>query len=740
MRNKIFMYVCFAVVILVLSFADFMDVSPLGVGALIAALVLRLNVPILSLFLVLSGLIKFSWLNLAYNGVAALLLSGVWLLDKKVGLRDLYLVLTAFVAQLGLVIAGIVIKCSMVAVVVSVFLSLVFAFLCYSVGIPIIKNKLKYKLLDSEIISGGIVTVAFAYGLASIPIPFPIVVVAFAVAVLTAAKIFGGGALGLGLCFALGYALSGGVELVGAFALMSLMSLMFIPAPRVLSVLSLIMAFIMYTFFFNVVPDRAWMWLVAIAVGGGAYMAIPKTTIARAVEFFRPNGRKVLRAMINRNRVAVGVKLRSVSDVFAGMSMTMLSDNVSVSDADVNILKEELVGRVCALCRKHEVCAAAGIMANVGTVMECAIDSGRATVAELPDSIKSSCIAIAPLISTSAELAEGFTRRLNELKTLSSAKKMVGSQLRGISDILASLAVKEAEPLRFDEGLERKIAEELTYRAVVTSEALVTGGASPCVMLTVLSETVNKDVIRVVLKKMLGVPFAITKTEKSELSGWTVVYAQTKPKFDVVFSVCGCAKDKSGVSGDTHSFVKIDERRFLMAVCDGMGSGERANEFSAATIGLIENFYKADFGHALVLSSVNSFLSLSAEEIYSAVDIVVVDLESGTCDIIKIGSPTSFIKTKDSVLRVEGESLPIGVLEEMKPTIVSYPLKGGETVVITTDGAVDSYPPDGLADVINNGSKLPDELCKTVVNGAIKNTGAPCDDITVAAFHIFESM
>lgn len=740
MRNKIFMYVCFAVTFFVLSFAAFMDVSPLGVGALIAALMLRLNVPVLSLFLLLSGLIKFSWINLTYNAVAALVLSGIWLLDKKVALRDLYLVLTAFISQLGLVIAGIVLRYSVVATIVSIFLSLVFAFLCYSIGVPVIKNKLRYKLLDSEIISGGIVTVAFAYGLANIPLSFPVVVVFFAFWVLTTAKVFGNGALGVGLCFALGYALFGGVELFGAFALMSLTALMFIPAPRVLSVLSLVMSFVMYTFFFNVVPDMAWTWLIALVLGGGAYMAIPKTELTRAVDFFKPNGRRVLRAMINRNRVAVGVKLRSVSDVFAGMSITMQNDKASVSDSDVSILKEELVGKVCALCRKHEVCAAAGVMANVGTVMECAVDSGRATVAELPDSIKSSCIAIAPLISTSAELAEGFNRRLNELKTINNAKKMVGSQLKGISDILASLAVKEAEPLRFDEAIERKIAEELTYRTVVTSEVLVTGGASPCVMLTVLSETVNKEIISLVLKKMLGMPFTITKAEKGEFSGWTVIYAQAKPKFDVVFSVCGCAKDKSGVSGDTHSFIKIDERRFMMAVCDGMGSGERANEFSAATIGLIENFYKADFGHALVLSSVNSFLSLTAEEIYSAVDIVVVDLDSGTCDIIKIGSPTSFIKTKDSVLRVEGESLPIGVLEEMKPTIVSYQLKGGETVVIATDGAADSYPPDGLADVINNGSKLPDELCRTVVNGAIKNTGVPCDDITVAAFHIFESV
>ncbi|MCH5164609.1 MAG: SpoIIE family protein phosphatase [Clostridiales bacterium] len=741
MQNKrIVEYAAAALMFLVLSFADFMGISSLGVGLLTALCALGLNAPLLSLFMILSGLFQFSWQSLTYNAVAGAVFSLLWLIGLKRKPKTYWYFIAAILAQSGLVVMSILLHQNAIAVAVSIFLSFIYAFLAYSLGVPIFKNRLRYKFLDSELISGGIIVASLAYGLARIPIGFPIAPFFFAIMVLAGSKVFGSGGLGVGLCFALGFAISDGTTLVGAFVLMSLTALIFIPAPRILSALSLVMSFIMYTFFFDIIPDNGWMWMASIVAGGVVYLLIPNSKIEVAKDFFRPDGRKVLRSMVNRNRVAAGLKLEAVSDVFGEMSMIMGDGAGRVSENHIAELTQSLVGSVCALCSRYEVCSHSCIMDGVGEVMAFSLESGRVTVPELPDIIKNNCISIAALISTSSQLASAYTERVAQLKNVNTAKKMVSSQLKGISEILTALAKKEAEPLRFDEEIEKKIAEELTYRTVVTSEVLVTGGSAPSVMLTVLSDTVNKDVIKSVLKKLLGMPFTVDKTENGSLSGWTVVYASAKPKFDVVFSVCGCPKDKNSVSGDTHSFIKIDAHRFMMAVCDGMGSGEKAEEFSTSTISLIENFYRAGFNHNLVLSSVNNFLSLSSEEIYSAVDIAVVDLENGICDIIKIGSPTSYIKTKDSVFKVDGSSLPIGVLEEMKPSIITYPLKGGETIVLTTDGAADSFEGDGLADVINNSVKLPEELCKRVVDAALNNTGEPCDDITVAAFHIFESI
>lgn len=736
MHNKGLIYTSAALIIFILSFAKFTDIAPLSVGFTIALCALGLNAPVLSVFLLTSGAYYFSAINFVYLATACVILNVLWLVGRKRKPKGYWYICGALAAQLGLVAGGLAFDYNAVALTVSAFFALVYAYLCYCFGVPLIKNGLRYKLLDSELISGGIILASLAYGLNQLPLPFPVSAAFFAVAVLTSCKIFGAGGVSVGICFALGYAIKGGTELVGAFALMSLTALIFIPAPRILSALSLVMSFVMYTFFFNVIPSNGWMWAVSLLAGGIVYMLLPAGKLDKMREFFMPDGRKVLRSMVNRSRVAAGVKLDAVSGVFGEMSSIMSSGQGEVSEGHLVELTDSLIGGVCSLCNKYDMCLKNAVIPSVGKVMEAALHSGRPSVAELPDKIKSNCVSIAALISTSSELASDYTEKVDKLKRTDSAKKMVSSQLKGISDILAALAKKEAEPLRFDADVEKKIAEELTYRYVVTSEALVSADGS-FVMLAVLTDTINNEVIASVLKKLLGRSYAVEKCENGSLSGRSVVYVTAKPKYDVVFSVCGCPKEGEH-SGDTHSFIKIDSHRFLMAVCDGMGSGERANRFSTSTITLIEDFYKAGFSHKLVLESVNNFLTLSSEEIYSAVDIAVVDLIDGSLDIIKIGSPPSFIKTKDSVLRVEGAALPIGLLEEMKPTIVSYSLKGGETVVFTSDGA-SVFGGNGLCDLINNSSKLPEELCKSVVGEVLSQSGKPADDITVAAFHIFEA-
>ena len=562
---------------LILSFVEFMDVSSLGVGLIAALYALNLNVIVSTVFLILSALVDFSWIKLIYSLSAGLVFTVLWIISKRVKLSGKWAVVGALFSHTYIIILAILRQVNVIAVATNVFLSLVFAYLCYSFFVPIIKNRLRYKLLDSELIGGGIIVIALAIGLSSIELSFPIVAVVFALAVLLGAKVFELSALWIGLCFAIGYAICNGVELCGAFALMSLMSLIFIPAPKILSPLSLIMAFVMYVFFFNVMPSPLWTWMLALLVGGVAYMCIPNKAVDRAKEFFAPTGRRALREMVNRNRVATGEKLQSVSSVFRKMSVIMMSEE-GVSDKQIYALKENLVGSVCALCKRYESCIECGVIEGVGQVMESALELGRTSVSKLPDQIKSSCVNIAALISRSAALADGYLAKKAEIKCVNVAKKMVSAQLKGVSDMLASMAKRESEPLRFDQSIEKKIVEELTYRGVVTSEALVTQDDGS-VMLTLLTQSLNESVVKAVLKSVLGRSFRISKTECGAQPDWTVVYATVNPKFDVVFSVSSCAKDKSGISGDTHSFVKIDSHRFMMAVCDGMGCGEKANKF-----------------------------------------------------------------------------------------------------------------------------------------------------------------
>jgi stage II sporulation protein E len=68
------------------------------------------------------------------------------------------------------------------------------------------------------------------------------------------------------------------------------------------------------------------------------------------------------------------------------------------------------------------------------------------------------------------------------------------------------------------------------------------------------------------------------------------VHLKPAPRYDVIFGVAGCAKEGKSISGDTHSLTGFRDDRFLLALCDGMGSGENAEKTSSTAISLVENF------------------------------------------------------------------------------------------------------------------------------------------------------
>jgi hypothetical protein len=134
--------------------------------------------------------------------------------------------------------------------------------------------------------------------------------------------------------------------------------------------------------------------------------------------------------------------------------------------------------------------------------------------------------------------------------------------------------------------------------------------------------------------------------EESRRPGYSVMHLKPAPKYDVIFGAAGCAKTGKEISGDTHSLTRISDERFLLALCDGMGSGEAAEKTSSMAISMVENFYRAGFDSETILSGVNRLLNVGGEDNFAALDICAVDLCKGVCDFIKLGAPEGYLKNK----------------------------------------------------------------------------------------------
>jgi stage II sporulation protein E len=250
----------------------------------------------------------------------------------------------------------------------------------------------------------------------------------------------------------------------------------------------------------------------------------------------------------------------------------------------------------------------------------------------------------------------------------------------------------------------------------------------------------NKFKIIEVVSDICKHKMAVVSVEPSKTRGWDVVTMKTAPKFDVVFGTATCPKATSKISGDCYSIIRISEDKFLLALCDGMGSGEKAERTSSLAIGLIENFYKAGFDNDIILSSINKLLSISRDEIFSALDICVIDTRSGVADFIKMGAPQSYMKHKNEIEEICGGALPLGIIQEVTPFIIKKVIRNGDFVYLFTDGISDSFRNENeLADFVNNQAELnPQALAEGLINRAIELNGKAIDDMTVIVAKIFE--
>ena len=177
----------------------------------------------------------------------------------------------------------------------------------------------------------------------------------------------------------------------------------------------------------------------------------------------------------------------------------------------------------------------------------------------------------------------------------------------------------------------------------------------------------------------------------------------------------------------------------MLAICDGMGSGEQAHRKSETSINIIENFYKAGYDDQTILSSVNNLLNLGGDNIFSALDVSVVDLKNGEADFIKQGATVGFIKGTEGVSKIESNSLPLGVLEEVSPKVTKTVLGAEDYVVMLSDGVVDSLGEDGVVEFLRTtNAKGAQEMADNLLQCAKKaQKNYPQDDMTVLIGKLF---
>jgi stage II sporulation protein E len=196
---------------------------------------------------------------------------------------------------------------------------------------------------------------------------------------------------------------------------------------------------------------------------------------------------------------------------------------------------------------------------------------------------------------------------------------------------------------------------------------------------------VCRDKILPLVKKVLDRPMVLLEEGTCKVDGeghFCMLSFREEPAFAIHTATAFAPAENGRPTGDAAAFLETEKGRALLALSDGMGSGRDAERVSSTSLSLIESFYKAGLSSQLILGTVNKLLSINTEDTFTALDVCVVDLNTCTADFIKYGCPYGFILGDKGIRIVEGSSLPLGIIDELKPAVCSATLNDGDVVSV----------------------------------------------------------
>ena len=164
---------------------------------------------------------------------------------------------------------------------------------------------------------------------------------------------------------------------------------------------------------------------------------------------------------------------------------------------------------------------------------------------------------------------------------------------------------------------------------------------------------------------------------------------------------------------------------------------------SETVIDLLEKFIEAGFSKETAVEMINGVLIARAEEEnMSTLDLCEINLYTGNCELMKIGSSYTFIKRGVVVEQVEAKNLPLGIFHKIDLDRQHCQLKDGDYVILVSDGIVDGVGSEDLfQEVIRQMSvQNPQEIANYILQFVLhKTAGKVQDDMTVLVLGIWEN-
>ena len=317
-------------------------------------------------------------------------------------------------------------------------------------------------------------------------------------------------------------------------------------------------------------------------------------------------------------------------------------------------------------------------------------------------------------------------------------KKNIETQLQGVSKAISSIAENIEKNIKNEEQYtnEKKQVVELLKQEEIEIQEISIQKEDRFLIEVYMQKSNNTDIeyIEKILTEVLKEKIVFNQ----EASIGTRLNFLSDDKFVMALGNADTTKSHSDISGDSLLSIRLKDGKYLVALSDGMGSGNDARQSSNKALKMLENLLLSGFDKKTSLELINSSLINQNEEIFATLDIAIIDLYNGNIEFIKSGACPTYIKNKNKVQIIKANSLPAGIINAANLQSFDRDISEGEIMLMCTDGILDSnveyknkelWIKYLLEDIETTNTK---KIADLVLNEAIDNYyGVAKDDMSV---------
>ncbi|WP_042353251.1 stage II sporulation protein E [Bacillus massiliigorillae] len=403
---------------------------------------------------------------------------------------------------------------------------------------------------------------------------------------------------------------------------------------------------------------------------------------------------------MRKMRDVTAQRVAQFSNVFEALSNSFLQIDEMEKEEDpvreFDYFLSNVTEKTCQTCPKKESCWAKDFQTTYegmkGIMTELALNDRQLSIKTEKDWAQHCTLRSKRVIDAISQELSYYQANQRLKKQVKDSRRLVAEQLRGVSEVMEDFAQEIQRERQNHYIQEEQILESISNFGVQISNVeiynLEKGNIDIDMTIPYYQERGEcEKLIAPMLSDILGETIVVAAEDVETKKGSCFANFRSAKKYVIETGIAHAAKDGGLISGDSYTTMEIGRGKYAVAISDGMGNGERAHIESMETLQLLQKILLLGIEEKVAIKSVNSILSLrTTDEIFSTLDLAMIDLHDAKARFLKICSTPSFVKRGDKVFQIESSNLPIGFMNDIDVDVVSEQLKAEDLLIMMSDG------------------------------------------------------